>query len=316
MSVLVATSDGYHIFTSSGKHLTALEGRSLGILAPGPGDSWLAIVDRREVWQHAADGTWSPLATSDTDLSSLLTVAGVVFAGTYKARLLRLVDGKLAPVESFDHIANRDEWHQVGPALNVRSMAATCDDEVVLASVHRRHPAVTDLGEVVAAPPPGRSTSTRCAPTVLPNVAMAAAAVGLCVSNDAGATWSVVVERAPTTYARAVAFLDANVLLSISDGHARQLVRRSTVVRSQAGRSSASTRARRSARGQYRHPLPGHRLRSSPRSPTGAGDVWVSETGIRGGARHRRVARCLGRWRRHERDPSLGALPRSGSASL
>src|SRR4029077_635435 len=49
MSVLVATSDGYHIFTSSGKHLTALEGRALGALVPGPDDTWVAIVDRREV---------------------------------------------------------------------------------------------------------------------------------------------------------------------------------------------------------------------------------------------------------------------------
>ena len=52
------------------------------------------------------------------------------------------------PVESFDHISNRDEWHQVGPALNVRSMTATCDDQVLLANVHvggiQRS---TDLGE-------------------------------------------------------------------------------------------------------------------------------------------------------------------------
>ena len=93
MSVLVATSDGYHIFTSSGKHLTALEGHRARALAPGPDDTWVAVVDRREVWQHAADGTWSALARADVDLSSLVTVAGVVFAGTYDARLLRLDGG-------------------------------------------------------------------------------------------------------------------------------------------------------------------------------------------------------------------------------
>ena len=164
MSVLVATSDGYHIFTSSGKHLTALEGRALGALAPGPDDTWVAIVDGREVWQHAADGTWCGLATADVDLSSLVTVAGVVFAGTYTARMFRLDDDKLVPLESFDRIANRDEWHQVGPALNVRSMTATCDEQVLLANVHvggiQRS---TDLGDDVGAHDRGRSRRARSA---------------------------------------------------------------------------------------------------------------------------------------------------------
>jgi hypothetical protein len=220
MSVLVATSDGYHIFTSSGKHLTALEGRSLGALVPGPDDTWVAIVDRREIWQHAADGTWSALATADVDLSSLVTVANVVFAGTYTAHLLRLDNGHLVPVESFDRIANRDEWHQVGPALNVRSMAATCDEQVLLANVHvggiQRS---TDLGESwePTIEVDHDVHEVRAHPT-LPNVVMAAAAVGLCVSDDAGATWSVVTDGLPRTYARAVAFIDDDVLLSISDG--------------------------------------------------------------------------------------------------
>jgi len=219
MSVLVATSDGYHIFTSSGEHRTALEGHAVGTLVPGPADTWLAIVDDREVWQHDADGTWSARATSDVDLSSLLTVGDVVFAGTYDARLRRL-NGGLEPVESFDHISNRDEWHQVGPALNVRSMAATCDDRVVLANVHvggiQRS---TDLGASWSPTLPVDNDvhEVQAHPTRR-DVAMAAAAVGLCVSNDAGATWSVVADGLPSTYARAVAFLDDDVLVSISDG--------------------------------------------------------------------------------------------------
>jgi hypothetical protein len=219
MSVLVATSDGYHIFSSSGEHHTALEGHAVETLVPGPDDTWLAIVDRRELWQHAADGTWTALATSDVDLSSLLTVGDVVFAGTYDARLFR-VNGHLEPVESFDRISNRDEWHQVGPALNVRSMAATCDDSVVLANVHvggiQRS---TDLGASWSPTLPVDHDvhEVRAHPT-RPEVAMAAAAVGLCVSDDAGATWSVVADGLPSTYARAVAFIDDDVLVSVSDG--------------------------------------------------------------------------------------------------
>jgi hypothetical protein len=220
MAVLVATTDGYHVLTSSGERHTNLAGHAVESLVPGPDDTWLAIVDRRELRQRHADETWTTLAVADTDLSSLLTVAGVVFAGTFAARLLRLEEDKLVPVESFDRISNRDEWHQVGPALNVRSMTTTCDEQVLLANVHvggiERS---TDLGETWE---PTIDVGTdvhevRAHPTE-PSLVMAAAAVGLCVSEDAGRTWSVVTDGLPTTYARAVNYCGDDVLVSISDG--------------------------------------------------------------------------------------------------
>ena len=56
MSVLVTAVDGYHILTSSGKHLTSLEGHRVEAFTPGAGGTWLAIVDRQEIWQHGTDG--------------------------------------------------------------------------------------------------------------------------------------------------------------------------------------------------------------------------------------------------------------------
>jgi hypothetical protein len=283
MSILVATSDGYHIFTSSGEHHTALEGHALGALVPGPGDTWIAVVDRRELWQHAADGAWSSLATSDVDLSSLLSVSGVVFAGTYDARLLRLEDGALVPVESFDRISNRDEWHQVGPALNVRSMTATSDERVVLANVHvggiQRS---TDLGQSWSPTLPVDHDvhEVRAHPT-MPDVAMAAAAVGLCASSDAGTTWTVVDDGLPMTYARAVNFIDDDVLLSISDGP--RASRSAIYRRSLAGgplerideglgdRLVGNVDTRCLATGKGRAAL-----------ADGAGNVWVSDGGVKG----------------------------------
>lgn len=283
MSVLVATSDGYHVFTSSGNHLTALQGHSLDGLAPGPGDTWVAIVDDREVWQHGADGEWSTLAKAPVELSSLITVAGVVFAGTYDARLYRLDDGTLEPVESFDRIPNRDEWHQVGPALNVRSMTATCDEHALLANVHvggiQRS---TDLG---ASWEPTIEVDhdvheVRAHPTQ-PEIVMAAAAVGLCVSEDAGATWSVVIDGLPVTYARAVAFAGDDVLVSISDG---PRAARSAIYR----RSLAGGPLERVDEGLGDHLVgnvdtrclatgKGHAALADK-----AGAVWVSEAGIEG----------------------------------
>jgi photosystem II stability/assembly factor-like uncharacterized protein len=143
-----------------------------------------------------------------------------VFAGTYTARLLRLDDDELVPIESFDHIANRDQWHAVGPALNVRSMTATCDEQVLLANVHvggiQRS---TDAGETwePTIEVDDDVHEVRAHPTD-PSVVMAAAAVGLCVSTDAGRTWTVETDGLPTTYARAVNFSGDDVVISISDG--------------------------------------------------------------------------------------------------
>ena len=49
MSVLVTTNDGYHVFTSSGKQLRSLDGHRVESFTPGPGGTYLAVIDRHEV---------------------------------------------------------------------------------------------------------------------------------------------------------------------------------------------------------------------------------------------------------------------------
>src|SRR5207302_541216 len=83
-------------------------------------------------------------------------------------------------------------WHQVGPPLSVRTMTATADGAAVLVNVHvggiprsvdggvTWHPTIAvddDVHQVLAHP-------TR------PEIAVAAASVGLCRSTDGGATWT------------------------------------------------------------------------------------------------------------------------------
>ena len=109
MSVLVTTVDGYHIFTSSGKHLTSLEGHRVESFTPGPDGTWFAIVDAHEIWQHGADGTWTPRAKIDADLTAIVAVGDTVFAGTSDARVLRVSEaGVVEPVPAFDTVAGRD----------------------------------------------------------------------------------------------------------------------------------------------------------------------------------------------------------------
>src|SRR3954449_10710665 len=104
MSVLVTTTDGYHIFTSSGQHLTSLEGHRVEAFTPAKGGAWVAIVDRRKIWQHGADGTWAPLAEADVDLRAVAAIGTTVYAGTADARVLRIASevGEVEPLDGFD----------------------------------------------------------------------------------------------------------------------------------------------------------------------------------------------------------------------
>jgi hypothetical protein len=221
MSVLVTTADGYHIFTSSGKQLRSLEGRRVECFTPGSEGTFLAVIDRHEVWSHGRDGEWSPIAMSEATLTAVVAAADAVFVGTNDARVLRLAEsGALEPCTGFDTVPGRDEWHQVGSPLQVRTMTATCDGAAVLANVHvggiprsvdggtTWHPTLAvddDVHQVLAHP-------TR------PEIVVAAASVGLCRSRDGGATWSSTTEGMDLTYARGVAFAGDDVVVTVSEG--------------------------------------------------------------------------------------------------
>lgn len=221
MSVLVTTADGYHIFTSSGKHLTALVGHRVECFTPGGDGAFLAVIDRHEIWSHRADGTWTPLTKSDATLTAVVAAGGAVFAGTEDARVLRLSPSRaLEPLTGFDTVAGREEWHQVGLPLSVRTMTATCDAGALLVNVHvggiprsvdggvTWHPTLAvddDVHQVLAHPS-------------RPDVVVAAASVGLCRSHDAGATWTSSTAGMDLTYARGVAIFGDDVVITVSDG--------------------------------------------------------------------------------------------------
>ena len=82
MSVLVTTADGYLIFTSSGKELRSLEGHRVECFTPGPDGTFLAVIDRHEVWSHGRDGEWTPRAKSEATLTAVVAAGDAVFAGT------------------------------------------------------------------------------------------------------------------------------------------------------------------------------------------------------------------------------------------
>lgn len=229
--MLVATwRDGLFV-VASGTPSHELENQSVrGLTADGNGGA-LAIVDGHSLRRRTADGLWTTIATTEFDLSCCVPVGDVIYAGTDDARVLRVsADGACERLLGFETMAGRETWYagsavingqRVGPPLGVRSITATPDGAVLLANVHvggvprstdggaTWHPTIdvdSDVHEVRAHP-------TRT------GVVMAAAAVGLCISRDGGATWDTEQDGLHASYCSAVAFLGDDVLVSASVDH-------------------------------------------------------------------------------------------------
>lgn len=144
--------------------------------------------------------------------------AGGPWVGGSGARLLRFESGALRDAPGWDTVAGRDEWYTPwGDPAEVRSIATTTDG-AVLVNVHvggivRGEPQTgtwtptidvdADVHQVIAGPD-GR--------------AAAAAAVGVCVSDDGGRTWVVRDAGLHATYCRAVARCGDVVIVSASTG--------------------------------------------------------------------------------------------------
>lgn len=227
-TILVATwSDGlFRVVGESVHHEVA--GQSVrGLTSDGHGGA-LAIVGGHSLCRRSAEGEWITLAESDHDLSCCVAVEDVVFVGTDDARVLRVdPDGGQQWLTGFDAVEGRDRWYAgaavvdgklMGPPLGVRSMTATCDGGALLANVHvggvprstdggrTWRPTIdidSDVHQVLAHP-------TR------PELVIAAAAAGLCVSRDAGASWSIEHQGLHAPHCSAVAFVGEDIFVSAS----------------------------------------------------------------------------------------------------
>ncbi len=229
--VLVATwSDG--VFAVAGKTTDhELRGQSVRAIASDGRDGTLAIVNGHSLQRRTPAGLWSTIATTELDLSCCVAVGDAVYVGTDDARVLRVDgDGRFEPLRGFDTVAGRETWYagsavidgqRVGPPLGIRSIAATSDGAILLANVHVGGiPRSTD-GGVTWRPTIGVESDVhevRAHPT-RPSIVMAAAAIGLCASQDGGATWDVEQAGLHASYCSAVAFAGDDVLVSASTDH-------------------------------------------------------------------------------------------------
>lgn len=151
--------------------------------------------------------------------------------GTDDARILRVdPDGAQQYLTGFDAVAGRDKWYAgaaiidgklMGPPLGIRSMAVTCDGAVLLANVHVGGvPRSADSGSTWRPTIDINSDVHQvCAHPTRPNLVIAAAAVGLCISRDAGTTWTIEQQGLHAHYCSAVAFTSNDIFVAASTDH-------------------------------------------------------------------------------------------------
>jgi hypothetical protein len=228
-TVLAATwRDGLFVGTGKAFH-QELADQPVRSLAPDGNGGAFAIVGGRSLRRRTAAGAWSTLATAECELSCCVAVGDAIYVGTDDARVLRIgSNGTLEQLAGFDGVAGRDKWYAgtalidgrlVGPPLGIRSITATCNGAVLLANVHVGGiPRSTDHGatwsptiEVDA------DVHQVCAHPTRPDIVIAAAAVGLCVSKDGGASWAIEQDGLHAAHCSAVAFAGDDILIAASE---------------------------------------------------------------------------------------------------
>jgi hypothetical protein len=209
-----------------------LEGREVRALALDSRACW-AIADGESVLRSEAPGSWEEAAvTPGAQLTCLLPTPEGLLAGTAEAHLLRLRDGALHGVESFEEADGRESWYTPwGGPPDTRSLSSDAAG-ALFANVHvggilrsldageSWHPTLpidTDVHQVLVHPE-------------RPGVVLAPAAVGLAISLDGGDSWNYETGGLHATYCRAVAASGDVVLVTASTGprgHQAALYRRS-----------------------------------------------------------------------------------------
>ncbi len=230
MTILVATGEGCRVLGESGERAVELQGRQVSVLAAEPGGSCLAVVDEPgswtgAIWRRLAAGEWLPVGDAGIPVQSLASAGGVgrpIYAGGLEeAAVVRIAaNGEATRLIGFDITPGRESWFASGPPLGVRSLATTADGAAILAAVHVGGvPRSVDGGESWSPTMPVNfDVHEVSASPSLPNLVMAATAVGLCVSENAGLNWRTMSQGLEETNSLAVAIGNEEALFSIQEG--------------------------------------------------------------------------------------------------
>ena len=176
------------------------------------GDAWWCVTDESSIFDDAGTN----VLNAPGRINCIASTSHGVFLGLGKAGLLR--DGR--PVRSFEEVPGRETWYTPwGGPPDTRSIAETADGAIHV-NVH------------VGGIPRSRDGGETWEPTIDvdadvhqvlahptdPDVVLAAAAIGLCVSRDGGDSYEVRTEGLHSTYSRAVALAGDTVLVTACTG--------------------------------------------------------------------------------------------------
>jgi hypothetical protein len=231
-TILVATwDDGLFAVIGDGSTQEIANQPVRGLAPDGRGGA-LAIVGRHSLRRRAPSGEWTIVATSELELSCCMTGRDAIYVGTDDARMLRLRHGGsvLDPIDGFDNVAGRKAWfagsaivngQRLGPPLGIRSVAANSNGSILFANVH--------VGGIPRSMDGGKTWQPTLdinsdvhevrAHQANPDIVVAASAIGLCISRDAGATWIIERDGLHASYCSAVAFSGDDILVSASTDH-------------------------------------------------------------------------------------------------
>lgn len=228
-TILVSTwGDGLFSVTGEGRTQEFANQPVRGLVSDGRGGV-LAIVDKHSLRRKAPNGVWAAIAESEFELSCCICVRDTIYVGTDCARMLRLPSGggRLEPIVGFDSVPGREAWYagsamvngqRLGPPLGIRSVAANANGSVLFANVHVGGiPCSTDGGRTWRPTIDINSDvhEVRAHPSD-PALVAAASSVGLCLSRDAGATWTIERDGLHDPHCYAIAFSGADILISAS----------------------------------------------------------------------------------------------------
>jgi hypothetical protein len=196
-----------------------LDGREITALAPNQ-EEWWALADGRDVVRLRGGDVETVVSIEEELGRCVLPVAEGVLVGTANARLALARAGSIEMVASFDDSKGREDWYTPwGGPPDTRSLS-TGPDGAVFVNVH--------VGGILRADAPVGTWQ----PTIDidadvhqvladPNRAgrvVAATALGLAESLDAGGTWRFTTDGLHASYARAVTLNGDTLFLSASTG--------------------------------------------------------------------------------------------------
>ena len=211
-NILLGTAQGLR---AVGGGPVALEGRHVTAVAP-TGDGWLAVLEEREVVDHAGHLRADVPGTAATCVTAH---GGGALVGTEDAGLVRVNGDRAEPVAGFAAAEDRDSWYTPWGGPPATRSVTVAPDGTPYVNVH--------VGGILRSRDDGRTWQQTIDIDVDVHQVLAdpsglllaaCGAEGLAVSGDGGASWRFDTAGLHATYCRAVAVAGQMVLLSAALG--------------------------------------------------------------------------------------------------